>query len=87
MTNVKLPNNWTSHSSFEDRYLTITMPGTGSATVDWRDRCVRAGMVWAGRSLSSGPIFTGRGWRERLVAFAVEWLQGIAAERQARALR
>lgn len=83
MTAPALPDAWTSSVEFGGRFLVIVAPAVGSVTIDWQGRCVRSGQVWAGPSIEV-KAYTGHGWRGRLVADAVAWLQKVSEKREAR---
>jgi hypothetical protein len=91
-TAFALPEAWISAPAFGGRFLVITSSRGassrgGSVTVDWLERCARGGQVWSGSPIATSVYYTGRGWRERLVADAVTWLQAVSAKRQGESVR
>lgn len=77
MTRAKLdlPEGWRSEISTHDRYLHITRPRVGCVSIEWQSRVARPGHVYHGTPILEG--YTGRRWRERLLADAVAWLAGL----------
>lgn len=83
---LAIPDGWTEATT-RDGYTVIVEPGLCTATIDWFGRVVRGGHGCYGGSDIAGrhpvpgafaPRYTGRGWRDRLVADAVEWIADAA---------
>jgi hypothetical protein len=76
-----LPEGWAA-ASHGTRY-TVIDNRHGGVTIDWQSRGYRGGFgTTHGKLTSTGP-YLGRGWRQRLVADAAAWLQGIYETRSA----
>lgn len=76
-----LPTGWT-HEPFGtgNRWVTVREPRFGCmVTVDFEQRRFRGGMVHVGPSHST-KAYEKYGWRARLVADAVAWLQDVAKD-------
>lgn len=73
IANPTLPDGM-SCEEFGDGCQTISKPGVGGVTIDWRGRGWRRGWSTTGR-LDSKVTFSGRGWQQRLLADAVRELQ------------
>lgn len=74
-----MPSEWTTEMLPGVR-MRITNGSGGAATVDFRCR-VFLGYAGHGRTPTefiNGDRYIGRNWRERLIADAVEWLQGAS---------
>lgn len=85
--NPTLPNGWHSEEVRCGQTLLkmpsgIDGPG-GYVTIDWDRRGFRSGYSTSGR-LTSTEKYAGRGWKEKLVADAVAWLQGVYTSRSDR---
>lgn len=75
MTDLKLPDGWTSEH-YVGCGTSITWPAHGGVTIDWERRGFRSGYSVTG-ALTSTAKYTGRGWKQRLVDDAVAWLRGV----------
>lgn len=78
IANPTLPDGWTSED-LGGSFLLIDTPRNRyrcSVTVDFTARGWRAGWSKTGR-LDSRDTYIGRGWRDRLIADAVEYLQEV----------
>jgi hypothetical protein len=78
---MELPQGWTSEDVrfSEGDYLVIRRPdgyASLSVTIDLKKRGFRSGFSTTGPMSSQGS-YSGRGWRDRLVAHAVGWLEAI----------
>lgn len=88
--NPTLPEGWTSETI--DEHHTVLRSPFGMVTVCWgkgswyATRGYRSGWSTIGR-LTSTAGYEGRGWKERLVADAVKWLQDVEAAHQRRQRR
>lgn len=83
-----IPEGWTFRSMDGRRDTEIlSAPDVGSVTIDFQLRGFRAGITAIGRFVGekpskSGPRrkqYSGRGWKQALVADAVTWLRGLHA--------
>lgn len=77
-TKTNLPEGWTAESVYDGRFTLIhsAPPKRYMATIDWERRCVRPGLVTRGQTISDKE-YAGRGWRDAIVADAVEHLRSI----------
>ena len=85
----RLPAGWIAEPYHTpSRYVVVTAPsamGMLSATIDWRDRGFRGGLVISGRFESERSTrfgrtrkrYRGRGWQEQLLKDAVRWLRKV----------
>lgn len=73
--NPTLPEGWTSEAYRHDCTVIHRKP-YGLVTIDWTKRGFRSGVSSTGR-LTSTAKYMGRGWRQRLVADAVQSLRDI----------
>ena len=71
MTDIKLPDGWHTWPTYKDA-LAITC-GEGFVSIDFQKRAFEAGhtRVFTDRS----DIYTGRGWKQRLVDDAIKHLE------------
>lgn len=78
MSDINLPEGWKSEQMpYSRNILVIDSPrGEGFVSVDFDTRGFRGGMSMSGPLMRHG-VYSGRGWRQRLVDDAVEWLRGI----------
>ncbi len=76
-TNPTLPDGWTYEDIGSERIL-IENPQRGMVTVDFDRRLFRSGYSTRGPGQTTTK-YTGRGWRERLLADAIVWLQAVYA--------
>jgi len=76
--NPIVPDGW-STEVVGTHHTAITAPAIGCVTIDWRERCYRGGLyVRTGRPQSTAK-YIGRGWQDRLVHDAIEWLRKVTA--------
>lgn len=69
---VKVPEAWRAEELREGDYLLISGLD-GMVTVDFRHRSYRGGYSTTGPVIAGGTL-TGRGWKQKLVDQAVQWL-------------
>lgn len=77
---VRLPEGWTARRmGRSEGYAEIVAPmGHASCfvTVDFANRGFRGGGSTTGR-MASTLVYTGRGWRQRLIQDAIAWLRAV----------
>lgn len=85
---IEVPWGWKTERHYNDRYMVITTHGNNQAvmaTIDFRERGFRGGMVFSGRFENEAPFpgkrervrYSGRGWEQRIVDDAVAWLRSV----------
>lgn len=74
IANPTLPEGWTSEDR-GDELIIDAADGRGSVTIRWDLRSFCLGVGFAGPATTAK--YTGRGWKERLLADAVAKLQSI----------
>lgn len=80
LTPATLPEGWSLEPLPHGRDVAVLYsPSRLMATIDFDARGYRSGYTTTGRFVSVGA-YTGRGWREHLVADAVTWLQAVEAQ-------
>lgn len=74
----ELPPDWTHEAPrhLKDIVVLHAPDNKGMVSVDFLQRCFRSGLSSWGPKASTKQ-YAGRGWREILVADAVEWLKGV----------
>jgi len=75
---LTLPEGWTWEYLYHRTDLLLlkrATPMAGYVTVDFKSRGFRGGIQSHGPFVHTGKQYTGRKWRDRLVADAVEYLQ------------
>lgn len=77
---VRMPEGWTARRMGRNEgYAEITAPIEHTSyyvTVDFAARAFRGGLSTHGPSAST-LVYTGRGWRQRLIQDAVVWLRVV----------
>lgn len=83
----RIPDGWRLESLHGARDVSVlTAPRIGAATIDFRLRGFRGGVVLSGKFVGekltrAGNVrkpYEGRGWKQVLVDDAVAWLQEVA---------
>lgn len=76
--NPVLPEGWLSLTE-DKEILIIERPGVGGVTIHWDLRSALPGYQRShvGKPIAGGP-YIGRGWRERLLADAIAWLEALS---------
>lgn len=77
---VKLPKDWDVTWFAGGRHAHITWRGNGCVSIDTEYRKIRGGMTTIGRSINETK-YTGRGWKQQIVADAIAWLRFVFEER------
>lgn len=74
---IKIPEGFKIEEDGYGRDTSIlTSPDNYFATIDWKNRCFRAGGTTYGQSLTN-KSYKGPGWRQMLVNDAVKWLKKL----------
>lgn len=75
---MNLPPKWTSEALPEAKDAVLIRSASGfMVTVDYYNRCFRAGLSYHGTP-ASRATYKGRGWRDALTANAIAWLDSVS---------
>ena len=73
---LKLPDGFSIEIDGHGVGFDLVRSKLGYTTIDWRERCFRAGITSVGQRLNSRE-YKGTGWRQLLVDDAVMWLRKL----------
>jgi len=75
---LKLPEGWLLYPYPPGNVAYLDRPGGGSVTIDFDERIFSGGVGRPHPLTSKATVtYSGRGWRDKLVSDACEWLEGV----------